>query len=178
MPAAIVFVAVDPFQISLVIDAPQEAVFDFLADVANYPSFTDHFLTDWHLTRERSTGLGAGGRFRIAFPLARFAWGDMTLTTVERPRLIVASGRMGKTNRVPLEVTFRLQVGPEQTTRFTLAAVSQPTVPSDRLTEALAAPWARRQLRRAAFRLRELMEEAARSGGLPPTLKRVTVADG
>lgn len=168
----------EPQPIVTVLDAPRELVFDFLADIANHPSFTDHFLRDWHLTRERSTGIGAGARFRIAFPLARFAWADLTFTQVERPRLIVAEGRMGKVNRIPLQVTYDLRPGPEGTTRLIVAVATQPTVPSDRLAEAVAAPWARRQLHKAAFRLRELLEEAARRGGVPPTVKRVTVADG
>jgi uncharacterized membrane protein len=169
---------VDPEPISIVVDAPQELVYDFLLDIANYPSFTDHFLVDWHLTRERSTGLGAGARFRIAFPLARFAWADLTFTAAERPRLIVAEGRMGKVNRVPLRVRFELRPGPEGTTRLTVAVGTEPRIPSDRLGEAVAGPWARRQLRKAVVRVRELLEEAARQGGLPPTVKRVTVADG
>ena len=41
---------------------PREEVFAYLADVANHPEFTDHFLKDWRLTREDSEGRGAGAR--------------------------------------------------------------------------------------------------------------------
>ena len=54
-------------------------MFEYLADIANHAEFTDHYLVDWHLTREDSYGTGAGARFRVKAPLSRFAWADMTL---------------------------------------------------------------------------------------------------
>ena len=74
----------DPVTVSVTIARPRAEVFDYLADVANHPEFKDHFLVDWHLTREDSVGRGAGARFREQLPLSRFGWGDITLVEVER----------------------------------------------------------------------------------------------
>ena len=80
----------DPVTVSVMIARPRAEVFDYLADVANHPEFKDHFLGDWHLTREDTVGRGAGARFREQLPLNRFSWGDITLAEVEPPfRILV-----------------------------------------------------------------------------------------
>ncbi len=86
-------VAVDPFTVSTNISLSREQVFDYLADIANHAEFTDHYLVDWHLTRIDSRGEGAGARFRIKAPLARFAWADFTLAELQPPFKIVERGR-------------------------------------------------------------------------------------
>jgi uncharacterized protein YndB with AHSA1/START domain len=188
---------VDPVQTSILIGAPREQVFDFLADIANHVAFTDHYLRDWHLTRERSVGLGAGARFRVRAPGMRFPWGDVTFTEVRRPHLIVEEGRMGKGNRIRTRGIYELVDGPSATTRLTFTFQSRPVMPSDRIAEALGGRWwVARMQRRALVRLRDLMEAAhagehggAAAGGaraLAPSaagggvgvLKRVTVAGG
>ena len=66
----------DPVTQHVSIDRPREEVFAYLADIANHPEFTDHFLKDWRLTREDSGGRGAGDRL-TASPSAgcwRPAW--------------------------------------------------------------------------------------------------------
>ena len=64
-PAAIrLTAAVDPVTSTITIGRPREEVFDYLADIANHPEFSDHYLKDWHLTRVDSVGHGAGARFR------------------------------------------------------------------------------------------------------------------
>jgi len=63
----------EPITLSTTIARPREEVFEYLADVANHPEFTDHFLIDWHLTREDSYGHGAGARFRVKTRVDRFA---------------------------------------------------------------------------------------------------------
>jgi len=73
---------VDPFTVSTTISVPREQVFEYLADIANHAEFTDHYMVDWHLTREDPYGQGAGARFRIKAPLRRFAWADVTLAEV------------------------------------------------------------------------------------------------
>ena len=81
----------DPSTVSVTIARPREEVFEYLADIANHPEFTDHFLMDWRLTREDSYGLGAGARFRVAAPGNRFPWGDSTFVEVDPPCRIVES---------------------------------------------------------------------------------------
>lgn len=168
----------DPYSPSITIDAPPELVYGFLVDIANYPSFLDHLFVDWHLLREDPRGPGAGARFRMKLPFNRFAWGDLTFSKLEEGRLIVAEGRMGKANRIPIRSVHELRPGPGGTTRLTHTFQTQPRLPSDRLVDGLDGFWLRRGLRRSLVRLRELLEQAARSGGPPPTVKRVTVADG
>ena len=75
----------DPVTSTITIGRPREEVFDYLADVANHPEFSDHYLKDWHLTRVDSVGRGAGARFRRDRRLDRFGWQDMTFIEVERP---------------------------------------------------------------------------------------------
>ena len=43
----------DPVTVSITVGRPREEVFAYLADIANHAEFTDHFLEDWHLTRDR-----------------------------------------------------------------------------------------------------------------------------
>src|SRR3954451_16923792 len=83
-------------------------VYEYLADVANHAEFSDHYLVDWHLTREDSYGQGAGARFRVKAPLNRFSWGDKTLTEIDPPRRIVERGRMGKFNRILTRGVYEL----------------------------------------------------------------------
>ncbi len=151
----------DPVNLSIVIDAPRERVFDFLQDIANHPSFTDHFFTDWRLTREDPRGLGAGARFRIKAPLNRFAWGELTFTELEPPYRLVATGRMGKANRIRMIAVYELAPAASGTTRVSLTFETIPPLLTDRLREALGARWwMKRQLSRALRRLRSIMESA------------------
>jgi uncharacterized protein YndB with AHSA1/START domain len=174
----------DPVAVSIVIDAPREQIFDYLQDIANHAAFTDHFLVDWRLTRERSVGVGAGARFRIKAPGNRFPWADATIAELARPYRIVETGRMGKANRIPTLAVYELLPAASGTTRVSLTFESRPTMLSDRIMERLGARrWLRRQQRRALRRLRAIVEGARREaprgaprGGAPPP--RVTVAGG
>ena len=98
----------DPVTAHVLIDRPREEVFEYLADIANHPEFSDHYLKEWRLTRVESFGRGAGARFKIDAPLDRFGWGDMTFIEVERPHRIVAAGRAGKFNRNKTWTTWTL----------------------------------------------------------------------
>jgi uncharacterized protein YndB with AHSA1/START domain len=163
----------DPVSVSIIIDRPREEVFEYLADIANHRQFTDHFLDDWHLTREDPYGQGAGARFRVKIPLARFNWADATFVEVEPPRRIVEAGRAGKYNRVRTLTTYTLDRGPGGTTRVELVTETDPATLSDRLGEMLGArAWFRRQNGRALRRLRSIMEEGRGAG------PRATVAAG
>ncbi len=158
---------------STTIARPREEVFDYLADVANLPEFTDHFLREWHLTREDSVGRGAGARFRMTRTLNRFGWGDVTYADLERPRRLVARGRGGKGNRIRSLSTWALSPGSGGTTKVEWTYETEPAKPSDRIMESLGARgWTRRQHRRALRRLRAILEEDRDRGA------RATVAAG
>ena len=150
----------EPFTVESTISRPREEVFEYLADIANHAEFTDHYLTDWHLTREDSYGAGAGARFRIKAPLSRFNWADITFAEVQPPFRIVERGRGGKFNRIRMLGTYTLSPGPAGSTRVEYTLETVPVMPSDRLMEALGAgAWMRRKARKGMRRLRSILEE-------------------
>jgi len=151
---------VEPFTVESTISRPREEVFEYLADIANHAEFTDHYRTDWHLTREDSIGAGAGARFRLKAPLSRFNWADMTFAEVQPPFRIVERGRGGKYNRIRMLGTYTLSPGAGGTTRVEYTIETVPVQPSDHLMEALGgSAWMRRKTRRAMRRLRSILEE-------------------
>jgi len=162
---------VDPITVSTTISRPREEVFEYLADIANHAEFTDHYLVDWHLTREDPYGRGAGARFRVKAPLARFSWADVTFADVQPPYKIVEHGRGGKYNRIRMLGTYTLSPAPSGTTKVEYTLETVPVMPSDRLMEALGGQvWSKRQASRAMRRLRSILEENRGRG------KRATVA--
>lgn len=154
----------DPVTVSVLIAKPPEEVFEYLADVANHPEFTDHFLQSFRLLREDSYGRGAGARFRVQKRFNRFGWGDFTFIEVEPPRRIVAVGRAGKYNRV--KTYFEWRISPAgRGTKVELTAESEPAQPSDRLFDPLGGRgWFRRKANRALRRLQEILEEGTGRG--------------
>ena len=161
----------DPVVVSITVGRPREEVFDYLVDVANHPEFTDHYLEDWHLTRENSVGVGAGASFHVKAPLQRFSWMVARFVEVERPWRIVEAGRGGKYNRIRVVTVYTLEPGPEDTTRVELSVETVPATPTDRVMELFGArSWTRRQNRRALRRLRSILEDGTRRGA------RATVA--
>jgi uncharacterized protein YndB with AHSA1/START domain len=163
----------DPVSVSVTIARPREEVFEYLLDVANHPEFCDHYLVDWHLTREDSYGRGAGARFKVKIPLNRFPWADVTFSEVERPRLIVETGRAGKYNRIRTLGTYELEPAAAGTTRVTFTIETEPGNLADRLGESLGTRgWMRRKNAKAMRRLRTILEEDRGRG------RRATVAAG
>ena len=161
----------DPITVSATISRPREEVFEYLADIANHAEFTDHYLVDWHLTRADSYGRGAGARFRIKAPLARFAWGDMTFAEMQPPYRILEHGRSGKFNRVRMLGTYTLTPGASGTTVVQYTFETEPVMLSDRLMEMLGGrSWTRRQAAKSMRRLRRILEENRDRG------QRATVA--
>ncbi|MDX6691843.1 MAG: hypothetical protein QOG15_3300 [Solirubrobacteraceae bacterium] len=156
----------DAVRLSTTIARPPEEVFEYLADIANHPEFTDHFLTDWHLTREDSYGLGAGARFRVKTRLDRFAYGDITLDDVVAPERIVATGRGGRFNRVRHRTTWTLTPDGSGGTRVEFCTESEPKMQSDRLMEKAlrVRTAATRHNKRALDRLRSILEKGEQRG--------------
>jgi hypothetical protein len=151
---------VDPITVSTSIAKPREQVFEYLADISNHAEFCDHYLVDWHLTRENPYGKGAGARFRIKAPLSRFAWADLTIADLQPPFRIVERGRGGKYNRIRMLGTYTLSPGPAGTTKVQYTFETEPALLSDRLLEAIGGrAWNRRQAAKALRRLRTILEE-------------------
>jgi uncharacterized protein YndB with AHSA1/START domain len=153
--------AVDPVSITVTIDRPRDEVFAYLADIANHPEFSDHYLKEWRLTRLDSVGRGAGARFRVDAPLQRFSWADTTFVEVEPPRRIVALGRAGKFNRIRTTAIWTLDVAPGGGTDVEYMLEYEPALPTDRIMEALTGQraWFRRNLLKAMRRLQAILEE-------------------
>jgi len=156
----------DPVTLTTTIARPREEVFAYLADVANHAEFTDHFLVDWHLTREDSYGTGAGGRFRTKSRFDRFSYGDLTLAEVEEPARIVATGRAGRFNRVRTRSEWKLEDDGADGTRVEFTTQSTPATFSDRQMEKLLGVRrsATRSHRRALDRLRSILEAGEQRG--------------
>ena len=163
----------DPVSSTVTIDRSTEDVFDYLFDVANHAEFTDHYLKDFRLTREDSLGTGAGARFRVDAPLNRFSWADVTVAEADRPRRIVLRGRTGKFNRIRLVSSYTLEPAGGSSTRLTMTTETEPPrLPSDKIMEAIARRWFKRNQRKAVRRLRSILEEGDERG------TRATIAGG
>ena len=150
----------DPVTASITIDRPREEVFEYLADIANHPEFSDHFLKEWRMLRVDSYGRGAGARFKVDAPLDRFSWSDMTFIEVERPHRIVAAGRGGKFNRNKTWTTWTLSPA-GSATRVEVTTESEPALPTDKFIEAVTRRrgWYKRKLGKALSRMQSILEE-------------------
>jgi uncharacterized protein YndB with AHSA1/START domain len=155
-----------PVSAEVEVDVPRERAFETIGDLARRPSFTDHFLADFHLTRIESRGLGAGARFRLELPL-RSVWMDTAIVELEPPHRIVERGRGGRGNRIPSRTVWELLEGPGSLTRVRVSHWTEPSHTADRVAETLsgAALWQGRAWRKALRRLRDRVE----SGATPET---------
>jgi uncharacterized protein YndB with AHSA1/START domain len=162
-----------PISAETEIDVPRQRVFELLSDLSERPTFTDHFLSDFHLTRIESSGIGAGARFRVQAPL-RSPWMDTAIVELEEPHLIVEHGLGGRTNRIANRTVWELIEGPGSLTTVRLAHWTEPKNPLDRGLEVLSAGsvWQQRGWREALKRLREGLEEGVWEG------QRIAVAGG
>jgi uncharacterized protein YndB with AHSA1/START domain len=148
-----------PVSAEVEIDAPRERAFELIGDLARRPSFTDHFLVDFRLTRLDSTGVGAGARFRVALPPRRI-WMDTVIVELEPPHLIVERGSGGRCNRIPAGTVWELLEGPGSLARVRVSHWTKPMNVVDRVLDAVgcASVWQERAWREALHRLRDLLE--------------------
>ena len=164
----------DPLTLSTTIAKPREEVFEYLADVANHPEFSDHCMVDWHLTREDSYGQGAGARFRVKSRFDRFSYGDITLSEVTPPQRIVATGWGGRYNRIRTRSIWTLEEDGPDRTQVIFETQSTPVLRSDELMEKFLRVRAAttRCHKRALERLRSILESGEGRG------RHATVAGG
>lgn len=163
----------DALKAQVTIERPPAEIYDYLIDIANHPEFCDHFLVDWHLTREDTVGIGAGARFKVN-GRDRFAWGEYTIVDAQRPRVIVARGRGGRFNRIRSVYTWTLSPSAMgNTTDVTLEVERDAQAPFDRMRDTLGGRRADlRHWRRALARLEAIIETGERRGN------RATVSGG
>lgn len=162
-----------PIRAETEIDLPREEVFATIADLSQRPAFTDHFLSDFHLTRLEPSGLGAGARFRIQAPL-RKVWMDTTIVALEEPFQIVEQGMGGRVNRIRSNTVWELTGDAGALTKLTVAHWTEPTNPLDRALELASAGsiFQERGWREALRRLRDMLESDH------PRAERIAVAGG
>lgn len=148
-----------PLSAEIEIDAPRERVFAVLADLARRPSFTDHFLDGFHLTRIESKGIGAGARYRTGTRL-RSVWMDTAIAELEPPFKLVEHGCGGRGNRIPATTVWELTEGAGSMTTVRVSHWTEPGNPLDRGLESLSgsAGAAARGWREALRRLRDQLE--------------------
>jgi len=148
-----------PVSAEIDIDASRAEAFEAIADLARRPSFTDHLMTGFHLTRMEAAGVGAGARFRIG-PRRRAIWMDTAIEEVEAPHRLVEHGRGGRSNRIPATTVWELLEGPGGITRVRVSHWTEPASPVDRLLEVVSgcAGWHQRHWREALRRLRDQLE--------------------
>lgn len=151
-----------PVSAEIEIDASRERVFEVLSDLSRRHALTDHFLTDFHLTRIDSRGIGAGARFRVSQPL-RSVWMDTAIAELEPPHRIVERGRGGRGNRIPVGTAWELTQAGGALTRVRVSHWTEPSNPIDRVVEALsgAAVLQERAWREVLRRLRDQVESGA-----------------
>ena len=147
-----------PIEARIVISAPREEVFDFIADVAARPAWHDHYLKDFRLTRVNPIGAGAGAAFLIDAPLFPLR-AEFQVVEMERPRRIVERGRIGRFGRTTgwAEWQFASEYG---ATEVDLTLWSEPGIRWDAFKESLGARrWLKRQANGSLRRLRAVFEE-------------------
>jgi len=149
---------VRPVEARIVISAPRDEIFDFVADIAARPAWHDNYLTDFRLTRVNPVGVGAGAAFVIDAPLFPQR-AELQVVEMERPRRIVERLRVGRWGRTTgwAEWEFSTEYG---ATVVHLTAWSVPGIRWDGFKESLGSRgWLRRQLRGSLRRLRMVFEE-------------------
>jgi uncharacterized protein YndB with AHSA1/START domain len=153
---------VGPVSAAVEIDVPRRVAFAEICDLSRRPTFTDHFISDLHLTRVDPAGLGAGARFRFQTP-PRHLWMDSTITEVIEPQRIVEHGRGGRVNRIPSTTVWELLEGPGSLITVRVSFWTEPRNPIDRAIDSIgmASVWLERGWREAMDRLRDNLESGA-----------------
>jgi len=148
-----------PVSAQLDIDVARERAFDFIADLGNRSSFTDHFLSEFRLLGIESAVEGAGARFRCFAP-PRAQWMDSAIHALEPPRRISERGHGGRSNRTAWATEWELLDGPGGLTSVRVVQWSEPAKAIDRAIEIAGAAslWLQRDWRTALRRLRDLLE--------------------
>jgi uncharacterized protein YndB with AHSA1/START domain len=145
-----------PAKASVRIKRPRAAVHELLANLARHQEYLDHFLVDWRITSERSSGPGATGRVR-----AKGGGGDAEIefeivaVTAEQIAIETRSGRRGHRQMRLVYALTDVADGSTQVT-FTLELLAGSII--DQVTWALPRSHLERQYAQAMLRLKGLLE--------------------
>jgi len=157
-----------PVSAKLAIDVPRQDVFQILLDLSARPSFTDHFMAEFHLLRVEPVGVGAGARFK----LRDGGWVDSIIEEADAPHRLVERGHGGYLNRIPNVTEWLLSESGPGGCDVQVTLWTEPAHVVDKLRDAKASD--RRigkGLKKALERLRGVAESDA-----PP--ERIAVAGG
>jgi hypothetical protein len=162
-----------PVVAEIEVEATREAAFELISDLGRRPSFTDQFLTGFHLTRIDARGVGAGARFRVKAPL-RSPWEDTTIVELREPNRIEERGLGGRVNRIPNHTVWETEPSKAGMIVVRVTHWTEPTNPIDKLVESLSfgAHFQRKGWQRAVKRLRDVLEADGPGG------ERIAVAGG
>jgi uncharacterized protein YndB with AHSA1/START domain len=152
--------------VATTISAPREAVYDFVADLAARPAYTDHYQEDYRLARANPVGKGAAARFKM-----RGQYAELSIREADRPRQIVEDMRVGRRGRNRAVAVYDFIPEAGGLTRVELTSYGEPATPIDRLKELGLTGWVKRNTKKSLERLRLVFED-------PPKqpLARATVA--
>jgi uncharacterized protein YndB with AHSA1/START domain len=160
-----------PVSLDTYISAPRDDVFEFVADLANRPAWTDHFQREFHLTGTNTDRTGSAARYRTDPPFGKQLYSDLAIVELDRPRRVLEEGVQGRLNRSRVQILWDfVQEGPALT-RVGFEMRTEPGGRLERLAEIGAHGYYRRQWKAALERLRQIFEE--RPDG---ELARATVA--
>jgi uncharacterized protein YndB with AHSA1/START domain len=159
-----------PVTVTKHISAPREKVFDFVADLAARPAYSDHYLDDYRLARVKPIGKGASARFRLDTPFGK-EYAELAVSEFDRPRRIVEEIRVGRLGRNRSLAVYEFMPEAGGLTHLELSLLSEPATPIDAVRQYLARGWIKRNAAKSLERLRMIFEE-------PPDepLRRVTIA--
>jgi hypothetical protein len=162
-----------PIGAEIEVETSREAAFELITDLGRRPSFTDHFLTGFRLTRLEARGLGAGARFRVKAPL-RSPWEDTVLVEFDEPFKVVERGAGGRVNRIPNHTVWEIEPSKAGMVRVRVTHWTVPKEPIDKLVESLSlgAHYQRKGWEQALKRLRDILETSGPGG------ERIAIAGG
>jgi hypothetical protein len=148
-----------PVALDTHISAPREEIFDFVADLANRPAWTDHFQREFHLTRTYSDRTGSAARYRTDPPLGRQLYSDLALVELDRPRRIFEEGVWGRLNRSRVQLVWDFEQEGPALTHVAFEMRTEPTAWLARTSEIGAHGYYKRRWKTALERLRKIFEE-------------------
>ena len=150
-----------PITVSVVVERPQQEVFDFLDVLSNHIPFTAHMLVDWSVTGPER-GVGTKAHLRASAPGPK-QWLDMEVIASDAPvmtreRTIGAGGKRHTTG------TYTLAPAPGGGTLVTFTFAWERAPLTDRVAAPLVRAYLRRGNQRSLQRLKALLERKAADG--------------
>lgn len=152
-----------PVSAEMPIDVPRERAHAFIADLANRPAFMGRFLSDFHLQRLDSTGVGAAARFRVR---QRGLWMETVITELDPPYRVLESGSGSRLNRMPIFTAWETTEAGIDACAVKVVHWTEPAHPRDRAGELRPgmSRWYGRALAGCLAELKVLLEGGAATG--------------